>query len=493
MIDILLGLALALHLIASLGLFIYGLNCYAMLWLFFRNYKKNVNRQSKEEEKFLTEVEYGRTLPVVTVQLPLYNEYNVAARVIEAVAALDYPREKLEVQVLDDSTDETRDLVDRTASSLREKGTDVIVFRRNSRTGYKAGALAEGLKVAKGEFIAIFDSDFVPEPDFLIRLLAHIVDQPEVGLAQGRWTHLNGDHSLLTKAQTMGIDGHFVVEQCARSNNNLFLNFNGTAGVWRRQAIDDAGGWAADTLTEDMDLSYRSQLAGWKIEYVPGVECPAELPETFRAFKSQQFRWAKGSIQTTIKLMPTVFRSDASWFAKFQSIFHFTHYAVHPMMLTVALLSIVAMHKIPHLIPDWAFGILAIPLIPAMIGPSLLYLVSQRALHPKDWGRRMLRLPLLLIIGFGICLSNSKAVWEAVTGKVSGFVRTPKRGESAKGKKNYTLSNTAAPLLELGLAAWCAFSVVVALPLGQVGLVPFMSCYALGFLTMGVAGLRENA
>ena len=491
MVEILSTVALIIHLVASTGLFIYGINCYVVLGLFFRKHRPHSRRQQARERAFLAEIEGGRELPPVTIQVPLYNEYNVAERVMRACAAIDYPRDLFELQVLDDSTDETRDLVDSVAAELEKEGTRVSVFRREIRSGFKAGALKEGLQVAKGDFIAIFDSDFVPPVDFLKRLLAHIVDNPEVGLAQARWGHLNRDANLLTRAQAIGIDGHFAIEQPARSWNDLFLNFNGTAGLWRREAIDEAGGWEADTLTEDMDLSYRSQLVGWKIEYVLGLECPAELPETYRAFKSQQFRWAKGSIQTTMKLIGRVFRSDASVFAKFQSIFHFTHYAIHPLMLTIAIFSVFTIYQLPNAVPVWIIGLLALPLVPAMIAPSLLYLISQVVLYPTDWPRRILMLPFLLCVGFGLCLSNSRAVWEAITGRKSAFIRTPKAGDGSA-KKSYKTKLTAAPLIELGLATWCAASVVITVTAGHLGFAPFLTCYAIGFFIMGSAGLREN-
>ena len=284
-LGVLLG---AVYAVCVLGLFVYGVNAYLMVALHLRG-----RRRPRSTAPPLA------VWPTVTVQLPIYNERYVARRLLEAVGALDYPADRLEIQVLDDSTDETTAIVIETAQTLAGRGLEVVHLHRRERAGFKAGALAAGLKEASGEFIAIFDADFVPPPDFLRRTLPHFAD-PGVAVVQTRWGHLNRDFSLLTVAQALGIDGHFAVEQAARARSGLFLNFNGTAGVWRRTAIDDAGGWTHDTLTEDLDLSYRAQLRGWRIEYRPEIVCPAELPVLVTGFKSQQRRWAQGSIQTAV-------------------------------------------------------------------------------------------------------------------------------------------------------------------------------------------------
>jgi cellulose synthase/poly-beta-1,6-N-acetylglucosamine synthase-like glycosyltransferase len=321
------GLLAVLHLLAVAGLAIYGVNAYVMVATHWRH------RRNAERSRALPD-----PLPAVTIQLPLYNERYVATRLLEAVGALDYPRDRLEIQVLDDSTDDTTEIVASIADRLRAHGLDVVHLHRRVRTGFKAGALAEGLIAARGEFVAIFDADFVPPPGFLKATLPCF--QPDVAVVQARWGHLNRSFSALTVAQSLGIDGHFAVEQSARARAGLFLNFNGTGGIWRRAAILDAGGWAHDTLTEDLDLSYRAQLRGWRIVYRPDIVCPAELPVLVTGFKSQQRRWAKGSIQTAIKLLPAVMAAPRSPWVKYQAFVHLTYYMIHPLMLASVLLTV---------------------------------------------------------------------------------------------------------------------------------------------------------
>jgi cellulose synthase/poly-beta-1,6-N-acetylglucosamine synthase-like glycosyltransferase len=491
MIQWLLDLSFFLYLAASAGLLLYGLNCYVLLCLFARRASATRSQQQQAEKIWTHAHPPGEIagLPKITTQLPLYNEFNVAERAIRAIAAFDYPPSLHQIQILDDSTDETRELVDRVATELRQSGVWIDVVRREIRQGYKAGALSDAMPAAHGEFIAIFDSDFVPAPDFLRSLLPHLADG-KTGLAQARWGHLNADDSLLTRAQSLGIDGHFTIEQCARSANHLFLNFNGTAGIWRRTAIEDAGGWKADTLTEDLDLSYRAQLKGWHLEYVPHVVVPAELPESYSGFKSQQFRWAKGSIQTAIKLLPEVLRSDRSLLAKAQSIFHLCHYFAHPLMLTVALLALPALHKIGGATHQVWLVVFAIPLIASTCGPAVLYSVSQYHLHPQDWLRRMIVLPGLMLVGFGICISNTHAVLEAILGIKSGFIRTPKRGESSG--KIYKTSANAIPALELAAGVYCGVTAFVYVSHGNYAIVPFLTLYVAGFLLVGWSSLREQ-
>jgi cellulose synthase/poly-beta-1,6-N-acetylglucosamine synthase-like glycosyltransferase len=484
-------IAFVLYLAASAGLLLYGLNCYVLLSLFTKKSKETRNRQLLAEEIWKKAHQPGKTdnLPKLTTQLPLYNEFNVAERAIRAIAAFDYPPQLHQIQILDDSTDETRELVDRIAAELREKGIWINVVRRKIRTGYKAGALAAAMPAAHGEFIAIFDSDFVPAPDFLRKLLPHFSTE-KTGLVQARWGHLNRNHSFLTRAQSIGIDGHFGIEQSARCTNHLFLNFNGTAGLWRRAAIEDAGGWTADTLTEDLDLSYRAQLRGWHLEYVPHVVVPAEIPETYSAFKGQQFRWAKGSIQTAIKLLPEIFASDRTLFTKFQSVFHLCAYTMHTLMLAVALLALPALGYLGGNIPPTLLVIFVVPLIAATLGPSVLYIVSQRHLHPTDWKTTILLLPTLVLLGFGICISNTRAVLEAILGIKSGFIRTPKRG--AKVSKTYNTSASLIPILEISAAAYCIATLVIYARSGVFGIFPFLLLYVAGFSLVGLSSLREQ-
>jgi len=489
--DLLLGTAFAVYLAASLGMLFYGLNCYVLLTLFGRRFRETSLRQRQAEQDWQAAHPPGSAagLPKITTQLPLYNELNVAETVIRAVAAFDYPGHLHQIQVCDDSTDETRDLVDRVAAELRGRGVWIDVFRRETRAGYKAGALGEAMASAHGEFIAIFDSDFVPKPEFLRALLPHLHD-PRTGLVQARWGHLNRGESFLTRAQSIGIDGHFAIEQTARSANHLFLNFNGTAGIWRRTCIEEAGGWQADTLTEDLDLSYRAQLRGWHIEYVPHVVVPAELPDTYSAFKSQQFRWAKGSIQTALKLLPQVLASDWPVLAKLQSFFHLCNYLAHPLMLTLALLALPGLLFIGGELHLLSLALLAIPLLFATAGPTVLYTVSQRHLYPDDWIKRVLLLPALMLVGFGICLSNTRAVLEAVFGVKSGFVRTPKSGSTSA--KTYRARPSAVPLLEIAAGIYCATSLGFLLRAGHFGVAPFLILYTAGFLLVGISSLREQ-
>jgi len=330
---LLVGCLLILYFTALSLLFLYGINCYIMIHLHRRGVKRMLQA---DEEVWWRWQQTAQDLPVVTVQLPIYNERYVVQRLIDAVARLEYPREKLEIQVLDDSTDETTAIAAELVEAYRRAGSDITLLHRTTRTGYKAGALRDGLAGARGEFIAIFDADFVPTPDFLMKTLPFFRDHA-IAMVQVRWGHINRDYSLLTLVQSFGIDGHFWVEQAARCWSGLFMNFNGTAGIWRRTAIDDAGGWQADTLTEDLDLSYRAQLKGWRLKFLPQVVCPAEVPVQLTGARSQQHRWAKGSIQTARKLIPRILQADLPLFTKYQAVFHLTNYMVHPLMLLVVL------------------------------------------------------------------------------------------------------------------------------------------------------------
>lgn len=473
---------------AVAGLLVYGLNCHLLAWRFAR---RRAAARDRDDALVAADAAAGHAPPRVTVQLPIYNERYVVERLLDAVAALRHPRDRLQVQVLDDSTDETGDIV---AAWIARHGTDLDVehIRRSVRTGFKAGALREAMGTATGECLAIFDADFVPGPDFLERTLPFL--RPEgVGLVQCRWGHLNREVSPLTRAQALAIDGHFGIEQPARRWSDWLLNFNGTAGVWRREAIDAAGGWQADTLTEDLDLSYRAQLAGWRIEYLPWVEVPAELPVTLSAFKSQQRRWAKGSIQTARKLLPRVLRSGLPLGTKLQAALHLTHYLVHPLMLAVALLAVPMLTLWEATLGPAAFAAVAAALVVGTCGPSALYVTSQRALRP-DWWRRLRSLPVLMVLGTGIAVSNSRAVLEALLGVDSAFVRTPKdavtdaRPRPAGG---YRLPLDALPLLEAAFAAWAAWGLVLYLSAGKWLIGPFLLLYVLGFGTVAAGSAVE--
>lgn len=505
--DVLNGLLTAAYLLSIVFLFLYGINCYIMIGLHKRFRGRGTEEQNGVEPsaRLSSPQAWGAfPLPIVTIQLPLYNEKYVVRRLIQAVAALDYPKERLEVQVLDDSTDETVAIVEETVKKLKLEGLAISHIRREHRTGYKAGALEHGLRIAQGEFIAIFDADFVPPSDFLKRALPFFSD-PAVAAVQARWGHLNDAYSPLTAAQALGIDGHFGVEQAARCWGGLFLNFNGTAGIWRKAAIQDAGGWGFDTLTEDLDLSYRAQLRGWKLLYLPDLVCPAELPVEIHAFKSQQHRWAKGSIQTALKLVPSLLRAPLPPLTKYQAVLHLTHYLVHPLMLTVALLSIPLL-LLQRFFPSLGWLLAAAVLLSlATFGPSSLYFYSQRKLHPNEWPRRLRAMPFLMLFGTGIAVSNTKAVLEAVFGRRNEFIRTPKYGVEqiggsaairgwwnrhrvAKGEgsawkgKAYRFSSVHLGFLELFMAFYCGVAFFLFIHQARYLITPFLLIYTSGFL-----------
>ncbi len=421
-------------------------------------------------------------LPFVTVQLPVYDEENVIERLLEAAGALRWPRDRLEIQLLDDSTDGTTAIAVEVLARLRQRGLQVAHLRRERRVDFKAGALQESLASCRGDFLALFDADFVPPPEFLEQAMGYFSD-PEIAAIQGRWTHLNRGWSRLTEAQALGIDGHFGVEQGARMGAGWFLNFNGSAGIWRKEAILDAGGWSGDTLTEDLDLSYRVQLQGWRIAYDPDIVCPAELPTQLGAFKVQQRRWATGSMQTARKLLPAIWRSgDKSLVARIQATLHLTHYAIHPLIVLSALLSIPCL-----LLPGMASGArspwtLAVPFALAMTGPVLLHVYSQWVLH-----RRLLRpreLGMMTLLGVGIAVSNSIAVLAAWVGPRGDFVRTPKLGvvgSEDRPRRRYRLSGDGrVQHLELMLFAYCLLAFGALVYAGVYEIAPFLLLDAVG-------------
>jgi cellulose synthase/poly-beta-1,6-N-acetylglucosamine synthase-like glycosyltransferase len=457
------------------------------------NYRKACGAHQAMKARFYKDLPI-KGWPRVTIQLPVYNERYVVERLIETVCRLDYPRHLFEIQVLDDSIDDTAQIAQRAVNSKRAAGFDIVYMHRKDRTGYKAGALAQGLDVAAGDLIAIFDADFVPEPGFLVETVPFFSD-PAVGMLQTRWGHLNSDYSILTRAQSIGIDGHFSVEQASRAWGGLFMNFNGTAGIWRKKAIEDAGGWQTDTLTEDLDLSYRAQLKGWKLNFAPGIVCPAEVPVTISAFKSQQHRWAKGSIQTAKKNLGKLFKSEVSWVIKVQAYLHLTHYLVHPMMLLVVLTSI------PMLYTRWFFNDLVYPvtvftlLCLATFGPTSMYLFSQKILY-KDWKNRIKYLPFLMCIGTGIAVNNTRAVLEALFDVKSGFIRTPKYGikhkqDRWKGKQ-YTIPLNSTSLLELILGLYSLTGLILFLFFNKYLVSPFLMIYTAGFFTVFFLSIKQD-
>ncbi len=432
--------------------------------------------------------------PWVTVQLPLYNEMYVASRLIDAVAALDYPRDRLEIQVLDDSTDETCQIVAGKVDRLRRTGLDIVHLHRTDRTGFKAGALAAGLKVARGGFLAIFDADFVPRPDFLRATVPYFAD-PAIGMVQGSWSHINRGFSLLTRVEAILLDGHFQIEHTARNRTGCCFNFNGTAGIWRRQAILDGGGWQHDTLTEDLDLSYRAQLAGWRFLYLPQVDVPAELPVDVQGFKSQQFRWAKGSIQTGRKLLWRILRSRLPWRAKIEAFVHLTNNASYVLMVGIALLIFPAM-VLRRGSPASILLLVDLPLfLFATLSVVVFYLVSQAVLPadpegvcPGGWRRQARYLPALLGIGIGLSLNNARAVISGLFQNGGTFHRTPKYQIERAGQdwrhKAYRAGASRLWWLEGAFALYFLGCTLWAIAAGMWMSIPFLYLFLQGFSYM---------
>ncbi|NMF58497.1 glycosyltransferase [Pseudanabaena yagii GIHE-NHR1] len=440
-------------------------------------------------------------LPVVTVQLPIFNERYVSRRLVDAVCKLDYPRDRMQIQVLDDSTDDTQTLLSETVQEYQNKGFWIEYIHRVNRSGFKAGALQDAMPLVQGNYIAIFDADFIPSTNWLKDTIRHYVNNPDakVAVVQTRWGHVNSEYSLLTKLQSTGIDGHFAIEQQARCNNDYFLNFNGTAGIWNRQAIIDAGGWHADTLAEDMDLSYRAQLKGWKVVYDNNIVAPAELPVAMLAFKLQQFRWAKGSIQCAKKLIGQIWKADLSPVVKFQATMHLTGYSAHPLMLILILISIPLMLvTTPETVSlrNSIEGAWSIIVLPGIFGPPFLYFHAQKDLYPKSWYRRIGRIFLLAILGTGISWSNSRAVFAGLSNTGANFRRTPKFDIKHKSdrweNKAYKIPLDATAWIELGLCAYSAIACVIALNKGLYMTLPFMVLYALSYGYVGGLTLWQS-
>jgi cellulose synthase/poly-beta-1,6-N-acetylglucosamine synthase-like glycosyltransferase len=463
----------------------YGAHRYVLVYLYYKN-KKN---RTTEPSAHFPEV------PRLTIQLPIFNEQFVVERLLDAICRLDYPLEKLDIQVLDDSTDETVAVARGLVHHYAAKGFPVSYHHRSNREGFKAGALSEGLKTAKGEFIAIFDADFVPPEDFLFRTIHHFTD-PQIAMVQTRWTHINRNYSFLTEVEAILLDGHFVLEHSGRARSNVFFNFNGTAGLWRRSAIEDAGGWQHDTLTEDTDLSYRAQLKGWKFIYLQDVECPAELPVEMTAFKTQQARWAKGLIQTSKKILPQVLKSDQRFHVKLEAWYHLTANLSYPLMIVLSVLLLPAM--IIRFYQGW-FQMMYIDLplfMASTFSISSFYLVSQRELFPGKWFRALLYLPFLMALGIGLTVTNTRAVLEALLGKQSEFTRTPKyHVESKKDKvraNNYRRGLGWVPWVELLIGCYFAITVYYAIDNENYITVPFLILFVLGYWYTGLMSLLQG-
>jgi cellulose synthase/poly-beta-1,6-N-acetylglucosamine synthase-like glycosyltransferase len=434
-------------------------------------------------------------LPLVTVQLPIFNEMYVVDRLVDAVCRMDYPKHLLEIQVLDDSTDETSDIAELAVRRYRAQGFDIKFIHRTDRSGYKAGALDAGLKLARGQFIAIFDADFVPPPDFLQRTLPQFGDL-QVGLVQARWGHINEDYSLLTKIQAILLDAHFVLEHGARNRAGCFFNFNGTAGIWRRQTIGAAGGWQHDTLTEDLDLSYRAQLQGWRFVFIPDLVSPAEVPVEMNSFKSQQHRWAKGSIQTTLKLLPRILSAPIPLRNKAEAFFHLTANFNYLLMIMLSILMFPAMY-VRYNMGWYEMLLIDVPFFfAATWSVAYFYMICQRELYPSTWTTRLKYLPFLMSIGIGLAVNNARAVIEALSGKQTEFARTPKYCiESAVddwSDKKYKQTMAWQPVIEVGLGLYFTGTVFYALSNQIYGSLPFLILFQVGFLYTGLLSLLQQ-
>ena len=463
---------------------VYGLHRYWLVYDYYK-YAKNTPGPPPEVKEW----------PRVTVQLPIFNERYVIERLVEAISRFDYPRELLDVQVLDDSTDETQQVARACVERFAAQGFSISYIHRSSRAGYKAGALENGLKTARGEFVAIFDADFLPSPDFL-RLSIPYFQDPKIGMVQARWTYLNRDYSLLTQVETILLDGHFVVEHGARSRRGTFFNFNGTAGVWRRETIGDAGGWQHDTLTEDTDLSYRAQLKGWRFLYLSHIECASELPVDMNGFKTQQARWAKGLMQTAKKILPKVMKSDAPLHVKAEAFFHLTANVSYPLMILLSTMLLPAM--IVRFYQGWMqMLVIDLPLfLASSCSISSFYLVAQKELRPKTWWRTFLYMPFVMATGIGISVRNAQGVIEAIIGKKTEFTRTPKYKIERKAdsflKKSYKNKAGWIPYAEVFLGFYFILTVLYAILNETYATVPFLLLFVWGYLYTGFMSLGQT-
>ena len=464
---------------------IYGIHRYDIIRTYFKHRRKNTGEAAKRFE----------TLPPVTIQLPLYNERYVVERLVEEVVKIEYPKELLQIQVLDDSTDDTAAFAEALVERYHALGYPIEYHHRSNRDGFKAGALQEGLKTAIGEFVAVFDADFCPPPDFLQRTIHHFSD-PGVGVVQTRWSYLNRDYSFLTEVEAMLLDGHFILEHGARSRAGYFFNFNGTAGILRRKMIDDAGGWQHDTLTEDSDLSYRAQLKGWRFVYLPGLDCPSELPVEMHGFQVQQSRWAKGLTQVAQKLLPSILKADIPLRVKAEAFMHLTPNITFPLMIVISALMLPVM-IVRFYMGVWQMFLIDLPLIAASFWSiSLFYVVAQRELYPKNWKRSILMLPMLMAVGVGLTIINTRAVLEALFGVKTAFARTPKYAIGEHGvkleTKKYRRRSGWLPYLEILVGAYFAAMIVFAIQTVNYFATPFLALFVFGYWWAGFGTLYQE-
>ncbi|MEP7146066.1 MAG: cellulose synthase family protein [bacterium] len=481
------SIILSAYIISLTILFFFGAHGFNMIYYYFKTFNKRTIDLS-EEDLFMTEY------PVVTIQIPLYNEQYVITRLIDSVLRMDYPKDKLEVQILDDSTDESTKIISEHIKKYLHQNYDISHIHRTNREGYKAGALRVGLETAKGEFVAVFDADFIPRKKFLKRTIPYFYKNAKLGLVQTRWEHLNREYSLMTKTQAIALDGHFVIEQAVRNRAGFFINFNGTGGVWRKECIFDAGNWEADTLTEDLDLSYRAQMKGWEFKYLINFTSPAELPSDIGALKSQQFRWTKGAIETAKKIYPAVLKSDMPLKLKFQSFIHLYSNLAYPFILIAAILNLPVMLIKLSGGYDAVFKIMSV-FIFAFISSFIFYLYSQKDVYP-DWQKRIIYLPVFLAGSMGFSVNNTKAVFEGLLDKKSEFVRTPKyqimnKKDSWAGKNYVNKKLPFTTYIEALLAVYCFAGVVIAIATAQVAAVPFQLMFCGGFATISILSIRQ--
>jgi cellulose synthase/poly-beta-1,6-N-acetylglucosamine synthase-like glycosyltransferase len=450
------------------------------------------NKYLKNEPKAGDKVEEDK---MITIQLPLYNELYVADRLINAICELDYPKDKLEIQVLDDSTDETVQIVAETVRQKQAEGFDIKHVRRPNREGYKAGALKEGLKTAKGEFVAIFDADFVPHPDFLRKTMNYFSNE-HIGLVQTRWEHMNEDYSIITKIQALALNGHFVIEQTVRNRSGFFINFNGTGGVWRKECIFDAGNWHSDTLTEDLDLSYRAQLKGWKFIYLRDITTPSELPAEMNALKAQQFRWTKGAIETCKKILPLVWKSDIPLRIKLQSTFHLTNNFAFPFILLAGILNVPLIfikNSGPY---DPFFNMMAVFVL-GFISSFIFYLYAQKDID-QDWRKKIALFPLFMAGSMGLAVNNSRAVFEGLMDRKSEFVRTPKMkvmnkdDKFTKNKYVKGMKIDSSTIVESILAVYCLIGVGASIYFMEIAAIPFQLMFFFGFASIAGLSIKHN-
>ncbi|MFN3305824.1 MAG: cellulose synthase family protein [Candidatus Kapaibacteriota bacterium] len=474
---------LIFYFIALSVLFLFGIHGLILLYYF-----------RKTQKILLPKYELPKELPMVTIQLPIFNELYVVERLIRNVCNIRYPKEKMEIQVLDDSTDETQELAKKLVEEYKAKGFDIHYLHRPNREGFKAGALRYGLERAKGEFIAIFDADFIPAEDFLEKTIPYF-QNPQVGMVQTRWGHINEDYSFLTRALALSLDGHFVIEQQARNRAGFFINFNGTAGIWRKDTIIDAGNWQPDTLTEDLDLSYRAQLKGWKFVFLSDVVSPAELPADINALKTQQFRWTKGAVETAKKILPMLLKANLDWKIKLEGIIHLTSNIVFPLILVVALLNVpLVIIKNTFSTFDVYYNAMSVFVL-ASISSFLFYLYSQKAIH-YDWRNRILLFPVFLAGSMGLAINNTRAVVEALIGIKSGFTRTPKyrivsHKDDWRLKKYVQRRLNPSVIFEILLALYYIVGIGISIYYLEIAAIPFQLMFLLGFGTVGYMSIKH--